>query len=179
MYLSYAQTSATKTFFHRGSNSSYRRFQSSACLSDLTDDEDAIHFNVMRDFARLENSRGFPSLELRTGLPLTCVQGATWLPAPSPPLPVNRSIPSFLSPLTRFTRCLHLISNWHGQVPLCGKSTIYMPGSSFSTYYFSSFVGNKLVFLGHEKEAVAEEECHLHLFHISLKVWMTKKSLKS
>ena len=55
------------------------------------------------------------------------------------------------------------------------KSTIYMPGSSFSTYYFSSFVGNKLVFLGHEKEAVAEEECHLHLFHISLKVWMKNK----
>ena len=47
----------TKTNY-RGSSSSYRRFQSSSCLSDLTDDEDAIHFNVMRDFARLENSRG-------------------------------------------------------------------------------------------------------------------------
>ena len=42
----------------KSATSSHRRFHNSNYLSDLTDDEDAIHFNVMRDFARLENARG-------------------------------------------------------------------------------------------------------------------------
>ena len=36
---------------------SHERFQRSSYLSDFTDDEDAIHINVMRDFARLENAK--------------------------------------------------------------------------------------------------------------------------
>ena len=32
-------------------------FHRASYLSDLTDDEDAIHINVMRDFTRLENAR--------------------------------------------------------------------------------------------------------------------------
>merc|ERR1711915_1041366 len=42
---------------HTNNFSSAERFQRSSYLSDFTDDEDAIHINVMRDFARMENAK--------------------------------------------------------------------------------------------------------------------------
>ena len=35
----------------------FKGFQKANYLSDISDDEDAIHINVMRDFTRLENSK--------------------------------------------------------------------------------------------------------------------------
>ena len=41
----------------RRRSSSCRRFRPSNNLSDMSEDEDAIHFNVLRDFARMENAQ--------------------------------------------------------------------------------------------------------------------------
>ena len=96
----------------------------------------------------------------------TFTQGEVWPPAPSQHQPANRSTLNCLSLSTRYTRCASL-------------QTVrkLFPTLSWSPFQVNLIEGhnqktlsNLFLFIGHEEEATAKEERHLHLFYITFKV---------